>query len=397
MISILANIFIKNKNEYKNEKVRRMYGVLCGIVGIFLNIVLFGIKFLAGTISGSIAITADAMNNLSDAGSSIITLVGFKMAGQKPDPDHPFGHGRIEYISGLLVSVVIILMAWELLKSSIDKIIHPAEIESSPVILLILVVSILIKIYMSFYNRGIGKKIDSAALLATSKDSLSDTVATTVVLISTLVCYFTGYKIDGYSGVLVSIFVFFAGFSAIKDTIGPLLGQPPEKEFVESIENLVMSDEHKAMGLLGVHDLVVHDYGPGRVMITLHAEVPSTGDVMELHDLIDNIEYDLATELNCHATIHMDPVCVGDPVTDELKAYVSEAIAKLNEEHKEAEVTFHDFRLVKGPTHTNVIFDVVLPFKYSMEETEVSEFIQKYMKSKKKRVFVKINFDRAYT
>lgn len=396
MISLLAKIFIKKPGDYEDGETRRSYGVLCGAVGIVLNIILFGIKLFAGLVSSSIAITADAMNNLSDAGSSIITLIGFRLAGHKPDPDHPFGHGRVEYISGLLVSVVIILMAWELMKSSVTKIINPEAVECNWIILSILVISIFTKIYMSIFNRAYGKKINSPALEATSKDSLSDSLATSVVLISTLVAYFSGVNIDGYCGVLVSLFVFFAGYGAAKDTIGPLLGQPPEKEFVESIENIVMSKEHTDLGILGIHDLVVHDYGPGRVMISLHAEVPSDGDIMDLHDLIDNIEYDLATELNCQATIHMDPVCVGDPMTNELKGYAKEAIDSMNEKYPDMELTFHDFRIVVGPTHTNVIFDVVLPYDYPMTENEVNEFVQRYIWSKKEFVFVRINFDRAF-
>ncbi len=397
MVSLLKRIFIKNYNEYKDEKVRTAYGVLCGGLGIFLNLILFGIKFLAGTISGSIAITADAFNNLSDAGSSVITLIGFKMSNQKPDPNHPFGHGRIEYISGFLVSVIIILMAYELLKESVVKIIHPEEVSFSPVILGILIVSILIKLYMALYNRNVGKMIDSAAMKATSVDSLSDTVSTVVVLIATLIAHFTAINVDGYCGVLVAVFVFYAGLSAAKETLSPLLGEPPSKEFVDRIEEIVMAEEHQKLGVLGIHDLVVHDYGPGRVMITLHVEVPSDGNLMEMHDVIDNIEYDLRKEMNAHATIHMDPICVNDPETNELKHLVEDALEKLNIEHPaSAKITFHDFRLVKGPTHTNLIFDVVVPFKYELNDEEVSDYIKSYVKAAKKRCFCVIEVDKAY-
>lgn len=395
MVSLLARFFIKNKDDYNDPDTRGIYGVLCGVAGIILNVFLFGIKLFAGIVSSSIAITADAMNNLSDAGSSIITLIGFRLAGQKPDPDHPFGHGRLEYISGLLVSVVIILMAWELMKSSVTKIFHPEAVECNYIILSILVISILIKIYMAYFNKSYGEKINSAALLATSKDSLSDSVATSVVLISTLIAYFSGINVDGYCGVLVSLFVFFAGYGAAKDTIGPLLGQPPEEEFVDNIEKIVMAKEHTDLGVIGIHDLVVHDYGPGRVMISLHVEVPSTGNIMELHDLIDNIEVDLARELNCQATIHMDPVCVGDPMTDELKGYSKDAIGLLNEKY-DVKLSFHDFRIVAGPTHTNVIFDIVLPYDFPMTENEVTEYIQNKIWEKNKSIFVRINYDREF-
>ncbi len=396
MITLLSKIFIKNSKDYKNEKVRTAYGVLCGAVGIFLNICLFAIKFIAGSLSGSVAITADAFNNLSDAGSSVITLIGFKMASQEPDPDHPFGHGRFEYLSGLLVSIIIIIMAYELFTESVGKIVHPEKTEISLVVILILVISVLIKVYMAFYNNSVGKKIDSSSLKATGKDSLCDTISTIVVLSSIIFTHFTGIIIDGYCGILVSLFVLYAGVSAAKDTIGPLLGQPPEPEFVDRIEQIVLSEEHKSLGIIGLHDLIVHDYGPGRIMISLHAEVPSDGNVMELHDLIDNIEYDLHSELRCHAIIHMDPVCVGDPETDELKNLVLEAIEKLNCMNGNQDVSFHDFRLVKGPTHTNLIFDIVLPFKYPLSEDEVLEYIQKHIKDRKDNVYCVANFDRAY-
>ena len=393
MIGILSKIFIKNDN-YEDENVRVRYGVLCGGMGIFLNVLLFIGKFIAGILSGSIAITADAFNNLSDAGSSIITLVGFRLASQKPDPDHPYGHGRMEYISGLLVSVAIILMAYELFKDAFVRILHPEGIELNAVIIIILIISILVKLYMAFYNRSVGNKINSSAMKATATDSLSDTVATTVVLIASLVGYSTGYMIDGYLGVVVSIFVFMAGFNAAKDTINPLLGQPPSKEFVNKIEQIVMSYEDK--GVIGLHDLMVHDYGPGRMIISVHVEIPSDRDILEMHDLIDVIETDLRFKLNCIAVIHMDPVCVNDPETNELKQYVKEAIDSLNEKYTKTKVTFHDFRLVKGPTHTNLIFDIVLPYDFELEEPEVVRYIQTNVYENNNKYFCAINVDREY-
>ena len=396
MITILSRLFIKNSRDYGDEHVRSAYGIMCSIVGIILNICLFILKFMAGAISGSVAIRADAFNNLSDAGSSVITLLGFKLAGEEPDPDHPFGHGRFEYLSGLVVSFIIILMAYELFVDAVKKILHPSEVNSSLPVLLILIASILVKVYMFFYNNSVGKKINSAAMRATGKDALSDTVSTAVVLASTLVGHYTGLRIDGYCGVLVALFVLMTGISAAKETINPLLGQRPEPEFVARIEEIVLSKEHRDQGILGLHDLIVHDYGPGRVMISLHAEVPSDGNIMELHDLIDNIEYDLHDILRCHATIHMDPVCIGDPETDEMKACIREAIAALNELHPKEEVSFHDFRLVKGPTHTNLIFDVVLPYKYKMKEEEVTAYIQEFVAAERENVFCAVNYDRAY-
>ena len=389
MVTFLSKFLIKDYKNTTDARVRQAYGMLCGGVGIILNIFLFIGKALAGYISGSIAITADAFNNLSDAGSSVITLVGFKMAGQKPDSDHPFGHGRIEYISGFLVSIVILIMAFELFKSSIEKILHPSAIESGPVIIGILVASILVKVYMFLYNRGISRKIDSAAMDATAKDSLSDTIATFAVLGTTLLAQFTGLQIDGYCGIVVAVFVFLAGFGAAKETIGPLLGQPPEPEFVEKIESIIM--EYKTQGVLGIHDLVVHNYGPGRVMLSVHVEVPSGGDVMVLHDMIDTIEHRLSKELNCSAVIHMDPVCLDDELTNELKRKVADIVAGM-----EGKVTFHDFRTVPGPTHTNLIFDVVIPYDYSMSDREVVEYIQNKISEVNENYFAVIDVDKAY-
>lgn len=388
MVSVLAGFFIKNKEDVKNPKVRQQYGMLCGIVGILLNILLFTGKFLAGTISKSISITADAFNNLSDAGSSVITLIGFRMSGAEPDVDHPFGHGRIEYISGLIVSGAILIMAFELVKSSIEKIIHPQPVEFSILVVLILIVSIGVKLYMAYYNHSIGKRIESAAMGATATDSLSDSCATTVVLIAAIVGKLTGLQIDGYCGVLVGIFIFYAGISAARDTLNPLLGQPPEDEFVGQIEELVM----KHPEVRGIHDLIVHDYGPGRMMISLHAEVPAEGDILKLHDVVDNIEHELRNELKCEAVIHMDPVVTGDEKADRIKAQMKEVLAEID-----PRISMHDFRVVIGPTHTNLIFDIVVPFGYKVKDEELIEIIQKRTKEKiGENHFVVIQVDKAY-
>lgn len=387
MISLLAKLLIKDYKNVTDAKVREAYGVLCGGMGIALNILLFLGKFLAGTISGSIAITADAFNNLSDAGSSFITLIGFKLGSQKPDPEHPFGHGRMEYLSGLAVAVLIIVMAVELFKSSFDKILHPEVLECSAVIVLILLASIAVKIYMAIYNHNVGKKIHSAAMGATAKDSMSDTIATTVVLISTIVGAIWGIPIDGYCGVLLSILIFMAGIGAIKDTVGPLLGTAPDKEFVEKIEEIVMAHDI----VKGMHDLVVHDYGPGRVMISLHAEVPHTEDILVIHDEIDNIEEELGDKLNCEAVIHMDPIIMDDEKVNEVKEYVRNIVCQVGEE-----LNFHDFRMVSGNSHTNLIFDVVVPFKYRMSDEAIKKAIQEAIWVNYPRYNAVIHIDHAY-
>lgn len=388
MIKILANIFIKNNSSYKDPHVRENYGVLCGLVGIFLNVVLFAGKFLAGTLSGAISITADAFNNLSDAGSSFITMIGFKLAGQKPDAEHPFGHGRMEYLSGIAVSVIIILMAWELLKNSIAKILNPSLPEFSLLIVIILVASIVVKLYMAFYNSGIGKKIDSAAMAATAKDSLSDSIATGVVLVSAFVGYYFKIPIDGYCGLLVALMILWAGISAMKETIGPLLGQAPEQEFVDEIEKIVFSYDK----IIGIHDLVVHDYGPGRLMISLHAEVPYKEDILEMHDIIDRIEFDLRGMLNCEPVIHMDPIVTDDEDTNRWKEIVKEVTEEIDSRLK-----FHDFRVVKGPTHNNLIFDVVAPHKFELTDNELKEAIFAKVHGRDETLFTVVQVDRMYT
>ncbi len=389
MISLFARLFIKDHQNTKDARVRQAYGMLCGGAGIFFNALLFVCKFLAGQISGSIAITADAFNNLSDAGSSVITLVGFKMAGQKPDSHHPFGHGRIEYIAGLLVSVIILLMGAELFKSSVDKILHPMPVRAGNMALAILLLSICIKLYMYFYNRMVAKKIDSAAMMAAAKDSISDSISTAVVLLTTLLAVTADIQIDGWCGILVALFVFWTGIDAMRDTVSPLLGQPPEPEFVKRVETIIM--EYKEQGVLGLHDLVVHNYGPGRVMLSVHVEVPSSGDILALHDMIDLIEHRLARELNCSAVIHMDPVCVDDALTSEIKGKVAGIIAEM-----EGEVTFHDFRIVHGPTHTNVIFDVVVPFDYPLSDGEVADYVSKEIRALDGNFFAVVEVDKAY-
>ena len=362
MITFLASLFIKDRRNYDSPAVRQAYGVLSGAVGIGLNILLFLGKWIAGTVSGSIAITADAFNNLSDAGSSIITLIGFRLSGQAPDPEHPFGHGRMEYISGLLVSVAILVMGFELIWSSFGKLRDPEPIESSALVLGILLASILVKVYMFYYNRSLSKKLDSAAMKATSVDSLSDTVATTLVLIATVISKYTGLILDGWFGILVGIFIVYTGGSTLKETVDLLIGQPPKKEFIDEIREIVLG--HSLV--YGVHDLIVHDYGPGRRMISLHAEVAVDGDIQDIHEQIDHIEHELQEKLNCSATIHMDPIVTDDKEVLEMKAKVEAMVQSLDEAF-----SMHDFRMVKGTTRTNLIFDVEVPRKTSLTDNEI--------------------------
>ena len=387
MITLLSRWFIRDRDHVTDPAVRRAYGQLCGLTGIGLNVLLFIGKFLAGTISGSIAITADAFNNLSDAGSSVITLLGFRLAGRKPDPEHPFGHGRIEYISGLIVSGLILLMGAELSKTSFDKILHPAAVDFSVIAMVILAVSILVKLYMSLYNRQIGKKINSAAMAATAADSISDTISTSAVLAAMLVAKFSGLMIDGYVGMIVAVLILISGVKAAKETIAPLLGQAPEAEFVQQIERIVISHPP----ICGIHDLVVHDYGPGRVMISLHAEVPAGGDMLELHDVIDNAEIALRRELNCEAVIHMDPIVTDDGITSELRAKVSELVKTIDER-----ITIHDFRIVPGNTHTNLIFDAVVPFDIGISAQEVSERISRLVSEMDSNYFAVVLVEHSY-
>lgn len=387
MVSLLSKIFIKNRDDITNPAVRKAYGSLCSALGITLNVLLFAGKYAAGLISGSIAITADAFNNLSDAGSSAISLIGFRLAGKKPDPDHPFGHGRLEYISGLCVAALILVMGVELLISSVEKIISPEPVENGLLPAIILIVSIGVKVYMSLYNRAIGKKISSSAMLATATDSLSDSVATAVVLLSMLVSYLFSVNIDGYAGVLVALFILFAGVGVARDTLSPLLGQAPDPELVRKIEDIVMARDE----IIGMHDLVVHDYGPGRLMISLHAEVDGRGDIFELHDAVDVVERTLAQELGCEATIHMDPVVCDDERVDAEHARLLEIIADLGDV-----LSIHDFRMVAGPSHTNLVFDAVIPGGLSKTAEEVRKEICQAVEEKMPGRFAVVTVDTSY-
>lgn len=386
MITLLSKLLIKNNQDYSAPTVRLKYGMLCGAVGILFNILLFTGKLLAGTLTGSIGITADAFNNLSDAGSSAITLVGFRLSDAKADKEHPFGHGRFEYIAGLIVSMAILLMGFELAKTSIEKIIHPEAVTFSFLAMGVLIASILTKLYMFFYNRGIGKKIDSAAMRATALDSFSDVTATSVVLLSMLIGKWTSWKIDGYAGLLVALFIGYTGVRAAQETISPLLGQSPTKEFVDQIEHIVLEQE----GVIGVHDLVVHDYGPGRRMISLHAEVPADGNMILLHDTVDNLEKHLRKECGCETVIHMDPVETNNKETNRLRAETLSILAELDER-----LTLHDFRVVPGMTHTNLVFDVVVPFDFPMTDEAVKRAISERVHALEGTCYAVIDIDKT--
>lgn len=386
MITFLSRLWIKDYKNYTSPVVRVRYGMLCGAVGIGFNILLFIGKILTGTLTGSIGITADAFNNLSDAGSSAITLVGFRLSDAKADKEHPFGHGRFEYISGLIVSIAILLMGFELAKTSVEKIITPEPVTFSYLAVGVLVCSILIKLYMFFYNRGIGNKIDSSAMRATAMDSFSDVAATSVVLLSMFVAKWTGWSIDGYAGLAVALFILYTGVRAAKETISPLLGQPPTREFVQQIEHIVLNHE----GIIGVHDLVVHDYGPGRMMVSLHAEVPADGNMIHLHDAVDNLEKLLRINCGCEAVIHMDPVETNNAETNRLRDETKAIIHELD-----ARLSLHDFRVVAGPTHTNLVFDVVVPFEFPMTDETVRKAISDRIHAMEGNCYAVIQIDKS--
>ena len=387
MIKLLAKIFIKDSQNTADSKVRVAYGYLCGAVGIALNILLFAGKIIAGTISGSVAVTADAFNNLSDAGSSIISLIGFRLASQKPDPHHPFGHGRFEYIASLIISIIIVLMGFELGKSSFEKIVAPQAVEYSVVTFAVLGASVLVKLYMFFYNNSVGKKIDSATMRATAMDSISDAVSTGAVLISAVIAMFTNLALDGWMGLVVAAFIMVTGFKSAKETIDSLLGTPPSPEFVKQIEDMALQYDD----IIGVHDMIVHNYGPGRTFVSLHAEVPSDGDIVAIHDTVDNAEREIAKELGCLVTIHMDPVDVHDEHTAQLREKVSEIIKQIN-----PDITFHDFRVVSGPTHTNLIFDIVSPMDCGLSDQELADTIADKIHQCNESYFAVINVDKDF-
>lgn len=386
MTELLLKIFIKNSNDTDNPVVRQKYGMLSGIVGITCNIILFLLKFLAGIITGAVSVAADAFNNLSDAGSSIVTFIGFKVSGKPADTEHPFGHGRIEYISGLIVAAAIIVMGVELFRNSVARIFNPEEMYFSILSVIILVGSILMKTWMFLFNRSLGKRLDSAAMLATSTDSLSDCVATAVVLLSLLLWKITGINIDGIAGTIVAIFVFVAGVQAARDTLQPLLGQPADEKLAHKIEDTVKEDEH----VIGVHDLIVHDYGPGRRFASLHAELPYNMDMLDAHEIIDTAEKRVKNNLGCDISIHLDPVITDDEQINELRKITNQIISTID-----ARLSMHDFRVMRAPIMKKLMFDVVVPYDFEISDDVLKKKINSYIKIYDENCYAVINIDRA--
>lgn len=365
-MSVLIKYFIKDYKNTDNLEVRNNYGKFSSIVGIIFNVFLFVIKLIAGLLSGSVAIIADSINNLSDASSSVISLIGFKLSSKPADADHPYGHGRYEYISALIVACLIIAIGIEVFRTSVDKIIHPTEITISTVSIVILGISILVKLYMMFFNRKIGKLINSKTLIATSDDSRNDVITTSAVLISILVFIFAGFNIDGYIGLIVSIFILISGVGLVKDTLNPILGQAPDKELVDSITDIILSKE----GILGIHDLIIHDYGPGKKFASVHCEVDSQRDVLEAHDQIDNIEREVFEKTHVQLVIHYDPIITNDSLTSDIRIKLTEIVNRIA-----PTMSVHDVRVVPGPTHTNIVFDVVIPHSVTLTEKELRQII----------------------
>ena len=386
MVTLLAKIFIQEKND--QAKIREEYGVLCGVVGILFNVLLFAGKFLAGTISHSIAITADAVNNLSDAGSSIVSLVSFHLAGKPADAKHPFGHARYECLASLLVAVLILFLGVELAKESVSKILDPQEVVFSWTAVIVLGISILVKLWMYAYNRHYGALIHSSVMEATAADSLSDVLGTGGVLLSTIISPLIHFNLDGYMGVLVAAFILFTGISLIRSALDELLGKAPDPDIVKEI----IARIRKYDGVLGVHDLIVHDYGPNRLFVSVHVEVDYRRDIFESHDMIDNIEKEIKEEMGIETVVHMDPIRTDDELTNALREMLRKVLKQID-----PVLSFHDFRVVPGTTHTNLIFDVVVPFDSAYDDETLMKLITDGIHTYRKDCYAVITFDRAYT
>ncbi len=388
MIQLIVRTFVKNYKDVENHHVREAYGKLAGIVGIISNIILFIIKFTVGILFKSISVTADAVNNLSDAGSSIITLIGFKLSGKPADAKHPYGHARMEYITGLVVSFIIILLGVELTKTSFDKVLHPEESVFSYLTIFVLIISVLMKLWQGMFNKKVGKTIHSTAIEATAADSINDVVATSAVLLSTIIAKWTGIHLDGYMGVLVAVFILVSGVKMIGETINPLLGMAPDQEMVDHINQKIMSYDT----VLGIHDLVVHNYGPQRCFASVHVEVPASQDILISHDIIDNIERDFAKDMDIHLVVHLDPIVTDDETTNLLKAQVKHIVKDIS-----PDLSIHDFRAVIGVSHTNLIFDVCVPFSVKMSDAEITGTISRKVKEIDPTYYTVIVVDRSYT
>lgn len=383
----LIQMLIPDSENIHNPKVREAYGTLGSVAGILTNILLAILKYVAGMLSGSISVTADAINNLSDAGASIISFIGVKLSSKPADKGHPYGHGRVEYISALAVAFLVLLMGIELFKSSVDKIINPVPVKFSVISLCILIFSILAKLWLGFFNKKLGEKINSAPMMAVMKDCFSDCLATGVAAIAIIVSAFSNINIDGYLGVIVACFIFMAGFNILKDTMADLLGKPAEKEFVEEITNKILSYDK----IVGVHDMIIHDYGPGRKFASAHAEVPSNENIMEIHDVIDLIERDILNEYGMIISIHMDPIVTDDEKINALRQMTSSLVSEISEE-----MSIHDFRVVDGPSHTNLIFDLIVPHKYHLTNDEVRIEVENKLSKINERYFAVITIEHSF-
>ena len=371
MSELLLRLFVP-KGSPDDPVVRTRCGLLSGITGIILNIILVAGKLTVGIIAGSVAIIADAINNFSDAASSVITLAGFKLAGQKPDKEHPFGHGRIEYVAGLIVSVLIIFMGFELAWSSIEKIITPEAAEFSYAAMGVLIAAILVKFWLFYFNRKIAKRINSPSIAATASDSISDVIATGVVLVALIAGQYTTFPIDGVAGAIVAIFIFKAGWGAVKTTQAPLLGRPMSKELADAIDKLALEHEN----ILGIHDLIYHDYGPGRAIVSFHAEVLADGNLMETHEMIDHVEREIREKFGIEAVIHMDPIVV-DGDTEEMRTLVESVIKSI---HPDASI--HDLRIAEWDKIHNVYFDVIVPYGLDISDEEIENRVKEQIKEK---------------
>ena len=387
MTAILTRLFIKSPHDVSSPAVRRAYGTLVSTVGIILNLLLAAGKFTVGFLFGAIAVQADAVNNLSDAGSQIISLITFKIAAKPADHDHPFGHARLEYVASMIVSFLVLHIGWDLLADSVDKVLHPTETVFSWISVAVLGVSVLIKLWLCLFNRKIAKKIDSSVMRATAADSLSDAGATAAVLVATLVFKFTGFDPDAYMGILVALLILWAGIKILNDTKNSILGERPSEETVEDICRMV--EEFRPDGAIGLHDLVVHNYGPGRVMASLHVEVDGDEDIYVSHDMADRIERRLRVECGIEATVHMDPVAVRDPRVNALRAVAEGLATELDER-----LRIHDFRIVPGDTHVNLIFDVAAPFTLPMTDAELRNTLADRIHASDDQLFAVITVDR---
>lgn len=387
MTALLIKIFIRDNEKTNDIRIRTAYGTLGSVTGIIVNLILAVAKYIAGTLSGSISVTADAINNLSDAGSSIVSLFGVKLSAKPADKDHPYGHGRIEYISASIVAFLVLLMGVELLKNSVNKIINPNPVSFSAVSLVILLLSIFAKLWLGLFNKKLGKKINSAPMMAVMKDSFSDCLATAVAATSIIVSAFSDINIDGYLGVFVAGFILLAGINILRETMAQLLGKAPDREFVEEIEKKILSYDF----VVGVHDMIIHDYGPQRRFASAHAEVPANADMMECHDIIDLIERDIMAEYGLLISIHMDPIVVDDERVNDLKRMTSEIVKNISDE-----MSIHDFRVVDGLTHTNLIFDLIVPHKYKMSNDEICRLIDNKLSKIDERYFAVITVEHAF-